>query len=275
MENLKLQDDDLTFYSLVLLTNITKDAHDRIDVFQNQEGLADVLTDILRSSVSIASKKNILAETASVIGQLCVDNHIWSIFCRDGSQMVNILIDIHDEAELGSKVKSTTMFALRQICSKPKPLPHLTKEMLGQQLIPKVVAELKHVADKVQLNNEAHTFSTHCVANAVNLLRTLSVTKKNSECMAKEGLVATLQEMMASPLCHVDHNAPAGGALRHPLLSDITCEEIAHLWQTLHGRHAGAVGAEASSQSPKHRRSTDDVVRRSSIASTMSRGSKE
>lgn len=262
LDNMKLQDDDLTHYSLVLLTNLTKHVSHRAQFFESSVGLADTLTSLLRSSVSTPSKQQIVAEVSSVVGQLCIDDHGWESFCREGSMTIHILMDTHDEVEVGSKVKSKVMFALKQICSRPEAPKGFPKDLIGQHLIPKVAAELKVVADKVQDLAETHDFDHDCINNAVQLLIVLSVARKNCELMAKENLVEALEDLMASPLCHTEGTKAPGGTSVVRVLPESTCEQLHSLWATLHGKFMGTEALPQTPSASRRRASTiEDLPR--------------
>ncbi|CAE7354610.1 POGLUT1 [Symbiodinium sp. KB8] len=71
VKQLKTKHDELTLYTLFLLVNLTKTPHHRYIVVR--EGGVPLLVDILTSSYQNLRKQRILAEVASVLGQLCND----------------------------------------------------------------------------------------------------------------------------------------------------------------------------------------------------------
>ncbi|CAE7268186.1 POGLUT1 [Symbiodinium natans] len=82
VKQLKIKHDELTLYTLFLLVNLTKTPHHRYIVVR--EGGVPLLVDILTSSYQNLRKQRILAEVASVVGQLCNDPETrqWLNSCR-------------------------------------------------------------------------------------------------------------------------------------------------------------------------------------------------
>jgi len=218
IEHLKSQDDDLTHYSLVLLANITKSAYHH-DLLRDHD-LVDTVADVVLGSPAVPSKFQILAEVSSVVGQLCNDEKMWEALCKESRNMVERLLDIFSEVPAGSRVKSKVMFALRQICHRPRMLPGTSKETIGE-VIPGVLDEFLLARELIDRDQ---TPDLDCVSNAIFLLATLSISKKNCETMAEHQVEEALEAVMSSPLCHT-HGPLA--------LSDSARDRLHQLWTRL------------------------------------------
>lgn len=214
---LRSQDDDLTHYSLVLLTNLTKSMHHRHNL--QAFGLLQNVLDVFSGSVCIPTKHKILAEVASVTGQLCNDEGSLKEVLKD-LNTVNRFLDLLEADEApGSKLRSKTMFAVRQICSKPRLIPPNIREAFTD-IIPRVIEELLHVADAAEQGQDV---DLDLAANCIYLLSSLSLSRESRIQMTKPHkpihhpskdqmhLDQVLERIMASRLCLADGAAAASG----------------------------------------------------------------
>ncbi|CAE7781439.1 unnamed protein product, partial [Symbiodinium pilosum] len=110
VKQLKTKHDELTLYTLFLLVNLTKTPHHRYIVVR--EGGIPLLVDILTSSYQNLRKQRILAEVASVLGQLCNDPETRSLI-SESFPVVPCLLWVNDAAQPNTKLKSKLLFALR------------------------------------------------------------------------------------------------------------------------------------------------------------------
>ena len=161
VRQLRTKDDDLTLYTLYLLVNLTKTAHHR-SIFLSEGGMP-LIVDILTSSYQNLRKQKILAEIASVIGQLCSDHETRGLL-SDSYPVVPCLLWINDIAKPNTKLKAKMLFALRQ-------LSHVgqIRMRVGKHAIPKLVEELSQASPK----------SLECLVNIVLLLQMLARIQSN------------------------------------------------------------------------------------------------
>merc|ERR1712185_88824 len=127
-EHLQSKDDDLTKYTLILMTNLTKSVHHRAAMIN--DGMIPILTELLTSSYSNQFKRDILTELASVIGQLCNDDDTRTTVC-DNPATLDCFLFVFDVAPEASKLKSKVMFALKQLCVNSTP----NKQRVGDLVI--------------------------------------------------------------------------------------------------------------------------------------------
>lgn len=165
---LKSKDDDLTSYTLFLLVNLTKRPHHRTIVVR--EGAVPLIVDILTSSYQNSRKQKILADVASVIGQLCNDDEYRSSLSSD-YPVVPCLLWVNDQVQPNCKLKAKLLFALRQLAAEGQ-----NKINIGRQAVMSTVEQI------------AHAVPGHldCAMNAMLLLLALSSVRANVVTMAHE-----------------------------------------------------------------------------------------
>lgn len=166
VKQLKVKHDELTLYTLYLLVNLTKTPHHRFIVVK--EGGVPLLVDILTSSYQNLRKQRILAEVASVLGQLCNDSETRSLI-SESFPVVACLLWVNDAAQPNTKLKSKLLFALRQLC-----LLGQNKLKVGPHVIPVLLEELAL----------ATWASEECATNLVLLLTSLATINSNALLMA-------------------------------------------------------------------------------------------
>ncbi|CAJ1336380.1 unnamed protein product [Effrenium voratum] len=165
VKQLKIKHDELTLYTLFLLVNLTKTPHHRFIVVK--EGGVPLLVDILTSSYQNLRKQRILAEVASVLGQLCNDPETRSLI-SESFPVVACLLWVNDAAQPNTKLKSKLLFALRQLC-----LLGQNKVKVGPHIIPVLLEELA-------LASWAYE---ECATNLVLLLSSLASINTNAVLM--------------------------------------------------------------------------------------------
>ena len=168
VKQLKVKHDELTLYTLFLLVNLTKTPHHRFIVVK--EGGVPLLVDILTSSYQNLRKQRILAEVASVLGQLCNDSETRSLI-SESFPVVACLLWVNDAAQPNTKLKSKLLFALRQLC-----LLGQNKLKVGPHVIPVLLEELAL----------ATWASEECATNLVLLLTSLATINSNALLMADQ-----------------------------------------------------------------------------------------
>lgn len=168
VKQLKVKHDELTLYTLYLLVNLTKTPHHRFIVVK--EGGVPLLVDILTSSYQNLRKQRILAEVASVLGQLCNDSDTRSLI-SESFPVVACLLWVNDAAQPNTKLKSKLLFALRQLC-----LLGQNKLKVGPHIIPVLLEELAL----------ASWANEECATNLVLLLNSLASINSNALLMADQ-----------------------------------------------------------------------------------------
>merc|ERR1712032_70331 len=141
IRNIKSKDDDLMYYTLMLLVNLTNAPH-HCNVFCSN-GLMPVLYDMLTSSyqqckrspqnqggnedgsssvtVGNSMKMKLLTQLSIIVGQLCNEESYRQKFLEDYPHTVNCLIYIvihcGVDTAVGCALASMAMFALKQLCA--------------------------------------------------------------------------------------------------------------------------------------------------------------
>eukprot|EP00928_Gymnodinium_smaydae_P081060 TRINITY_DN64637_c0_g1_i1.p1 TRINITY_DN64637_c0_g1~~TRINITY_DN64637_c0_g1_i1.p1 ORF type:complete len:885 (-),score=115.90 TRINITY_DN64637_c0_g1_i1:122-2776(-) len=184
--HLRSTDDALLHYTLVLLTMLSKTAHHRTRL--HECGISSTLVDLISYYSSRDCKPHILAEMCSVIGQLCNDEAIWTSICGSGDVMTCFL-RIFDAASPRTVLQSKVMFTLRQLCG------HINasdgKVVVAPRVIPGVTRALKDLAMQANLSAD----DLDCVANALLLFITLSISQVGAALMLKNGMLEVMQEL--------------------------------------------------------------------------------
>merc|ERR1719198_1196419 len=146
VDQLKSTDDDLTQYTLVLLTNITKSMHHREAI--NRHGVGPVLIDLLINTYAKPDKKKVLTELASVIGQLCNDEDTRRALSGPETSTVNCFLETFKRAGPAIKLKSKVMFALKQLCVNNTK----DRDKVGAKVVETIVKDLEHLSNPATLD---------------------------------------------------------------------------------------------------------------------------
>lgn len=201
VRNMQGKDDDLSYYTLMLLVNLTKEPHNRSVIAS--AGLIPLLYDILTSSYSQVrpakkrqgsqgaalgsiAKERLLTQTCIVIGQFCNDDRFREQFIDMYPHTVKCLLYIFSLVRFGSALSSKCMFALKQLCASRNDQKH----HIGSHAIPHL---LEGLADK-DIEKP-----TECIYQSLLLLNMLSGLFANCELMYSEGLITILEELGELP----------------------------------------------------------------------------
>eukprot|EP00929_Paragymnodinium_shiwhaense_P078618 TRINITY_DN40770_c0_g1_i1.p1 TRINITY_DN40770_c0_g1~~TRINITY_DN40770_c0_g1_i1.p1 ORF type:complete len:887 (-),score=230.98 TRINITY_DN40770_c0_g1_i1:103-2763(-) len=194
-EHLRWKDDGLIQYTLALLTNLTKSLHHRLTI--KECGIVEGLMELM-FLMHMTDKGLILAELASVIGQLCNDDDIWKVIQDPSYKVIERTVGIFHRAQTASKLRSKAMFALKQICSNPAATEH--KREVSRQIMPTVVADLGRMATggadvRLDLDN---------AANAILLLLCLSSVADIKMAICEQGLMDIIMKLMDTTMGTLD-----------------------------------------------------------------------
>lgn len=186
VEKLRLYDDELSTYVLMLLVQLTKLANNRERFKEGQAGLLPMLRSILavtRDQHQIIQKRRLLTELCSVLGQMCNDDDSQKKLCEDSSckdHLLNIFKRCsqpeHKEQksskldEQNVKLASKALFALKQIATHSSRI----MEEVGSVTIDPLLEQLK---EKENLNGKS--FHEDWANNAIMLLLVLSPASAN------------------------------------------------------------------------------------------------
>eukprot|EP00747_Dinoflagellata_sp_TGD_P066800 gnl/TRDRNA2_/TRDRNA2_154984_c0_seq3.p1 gnl/TRDRNA2_/TRDRNA2_154984_c0~~gnl/TRDRNA2_/TRDRNA2_154984_c0_seq3.p1 ORF type:complete len:536 (-),score=120.53 gnl/TRDRNA2_/TRDRNA2_154984_c0_seq3:75-1682(-) len=209
VEQLMCKDEDLITYTLVLLTNLTKSVHHRELMLLN--GLVETSTDLLTTSYSNPFKTKVLAELASVIGQLCNDEDVRDRMTGEGAPNVDCLLYVFDTAAPGTKLKSKVMFALKQLCVNNIEL----KDKVGSHALPVMIADFKQVltdyepvepenSDDDEVIPKIPPTTLDFCTNGIMLILLLSISKNNCILMHELMMDEVMAKMMSSQLGQLD-----------------------------------------------------------------------
>lgn len=166
-QQLRQKDEELTLYSLYLLVNLTKTPDHRSIVVSY--GGVPLLVDILTSSYQNSRKHKILAEVASILGQLCNEKDVRDqIGEYKSGAVVQCLLWVFETAPLNSKLKSKLLFVLRQLCADVT-----NKSKIGQHVISKVL-------DELGMTRPNNPLSEECAIHALLLLQRLADISSNA-----------------------------------------------------------------------------------------------
>ncbi|CAK8999981.1 unnamed protein product [Durusdinium trenchii] len=197
VRNIQSKDDDLSYYTLMLMVNLTKEPHNRSVIAS--AGLIPLLYDILTSSYSQVrpakkrqtmqsaalgsiAKERLLTQTCIVVGQFCNDDRFREQFIDMYPHTVKCLLYIFTTVSFGSFLSSKTMFALKQLCASRNDQKH----HIGTHAIP-------HLIDS--LSDKEAEKPTECIYQSLLLLIMLSGLQTNTELMYREGLIQVLEEL--------------------------------------------------------------------------------
>mmetsp|Transcript_15049 Transcript_15049/g.33123 ORF Transcript_15049/g.33123 Transcript_15049/m.33123 type:complete len:869 (+) Transcript_15049:146-2752(+) len=200
IQHLTAKDDDLTRYTLALLTNVTKSVHHR--QILRDHGVIPILMDLLFRHHTPPFKHQVLSELVSVIGQLCNDQAAWSVICEPGWLVVVRLMQVFHGAQPGTRLRSKTMFALKQLCAQPESGKNRLR--VGEA-IPSIIAELSEAAQTAGAAGEGPpAIDLDCATNAILLLLALSLSWENCLVMQRCGSEDVLSQLMSTRLGEMD-----------------------------------------------------------------------
>jgi len=188
VDQLKSTDDDLTQYTLVLLTNITKSMHHREAI--NRHGVGPVLIDLLINSYAKPDKKRVLTELASVIGQLCNDEGTRKALSGPETSTVNCFLETFKRAGPALKLKSKVMFALKQLCVNNTK----DRDKVGSKVVQVIVEDFHKLAASPA------TMDIDFSMNAILLLLLLSLSMGNCKIMHKHDFSSLVPKLMMTKL---------------------------------------------------------------------------
>jgi len=178
IKNIRSGDDDLTRYTLVLLTHLTKDAATL--PLMGKEVRENLLM-LLEKTPSLESKQSLLAELASVLGQLCNNDEIWKTMVEDPMKPVDKLIALYKSDASNLRLRSKVIFALRKFCDRRTDLPQARKENIAK-IHKEVIDHLEKLFPAQALDKSSSMVldadSTDFAVNAVMLLSTLCKSAK-------------------------------------------------------------------------------------------------
>lgn len=202
VQNMQAKEDDLSYYTLMLMVNLTKEPHNRSVIAS--AGLIPILYDIMTSSygqvrptgkkaqgmstaaLGSIAKERLLTQTCIVIGQFCNDDRFREQFIDIYPHTAKCLMYIFNTVRMGCTLCSKVMFALKQLCASRNDQKHY----VGTRAIPHLIEGLKdHDTD----------MNLEFVYQALLLLIMLSGPPANCELMYKEGLVPVLEQLSSHP----------------------------------------------------------------------------
>lgn len=194
-EHLKLNDDDLTQYSLALVTNLSKTVLQRAMI--TDCGFIQVLIDLLDHTYDSDCKEGIHTELTSIIGQLCNDEDIWKEVCEPEWNVRDNLLHIFKRSKPGSKLRSKTTFALKQLCGHA--IAHENKRILSNESN-EVVEYLKDDLNDFMTLQTPNAQDLDLAANAVLLLLALSGCEEGNALMYRVGIRAIVAKLSKTTL---------------------------------------------------------------------------
>mmetsp|Transcript_14764 Transcript_14764/g.44331 ORF Transcript_14764/g.44331 Transcript_14764/m.44331 type:complete len:1041 (-) Transcript_14764:96-3218(-) len=244
-ENLHSQDDDLVRYTLVLLTQLTKNPHHRSTmasrnskaVFgKGKKELDRALLDMLTHIPCMESKYETIGDLASVIGQLCNDHEMFALMCKPEYHILDSIQSLLEAAPSLSRVRSKLMFVLKQFCSVPftpgkQEWGYETdpKDTIGPRVLPLVIAEieeyLKLCGDNDDKKGEMarrlaedrrgfRAMYEDCTTNAILLLVNLSTSVLICDKLHKKKFLELLHQLTSTKLGVNETLAPRIETLR-------------------------------------------------------------
>jgi len=201
VQNMKAKEDDLSYYTLMLMVNLTKEPHNRSVIAS--AGLIPILYDILTSSYSQVrpsgkkasvgsaalgsiAKERLLTQTCIVIGQFCNDDRFREQFIDMYPHTVKCLIYIFHTVRMGCALCSKAMFAMKQLCASRNDQKHY----VGTHAIAHLIEGM---------GDDSTDWNMEFVYQSLLLLVMLSGLPTNCELMYKEGLVPVLEQIAAHP----------------------------------------------------------------------------
>jgi len=212
VQHLQFRDDDLVYYTLTLLTNMSKTSTHR--QILSHSGVVEHLTKVLSALPPTAQKQRLIAELAGTLGQFCNDEEIWHKITSD-RHVLERLMELLFASPHGSRMRSRIMFVLRQYCNRHHSTAAAFREEVGQAT-PALVEELRGLVETKGLSS-SNGQGLDCAVSAVLLLSTLSLSGKNAAAMRANNFQPVLAKLKVSPLFKLD-------AVR---------EELGKLWDRL------------------------------------------
>mmetsp|Transcript_92890 Transcript_92890/g.165171 ORF Transcript_92890/g.165171 Transcript_92890/m.165171 type:complete len:873 (+) Transcript_92890:159-2777(+) len=203
VKSIESKDDELSYYTLMLMVNLTKEPHSRQVIAS--AGLIPMLYDILTSSyhqvrpatkkegagagaaLGSIAKERLLTQAAIVIGQFCNDDGFREQFNDMHPHTVKCMLYIFSTVQLGSSLSNKVMFALKQLCANSTE----QKNRIGAHALPHLIEGL---GDKdVEKNPEF-------IYQSLLFMTMLAGLPTNCELMAKVDVVGVLRELSKHPL---------------------------------------------------------------------------
>jgi len=205
VRNINTKDDDLGYYTLMLMVNLTKEPHNRSIIAS--AGLMPCLYDILTSSyhqvrpakgkdddgglsnaaLGSLAKERLLTQVAIVIGQFCNDDGFRDQFIDMYPHTVKCMLYIFTTTTLGSTLSNKVMFALKQLCASRND----QKQKIGSYAIPPL---LEALADPGMEKNSDFIYQSLVFLTMMSGLTT------NVEMMYKNDCIKVLQELQTLPV---------------------------------------------------------------------------
>eukprot|EP00930_Biecheleria_cincta_P021904 TRINITY_DN16098_c0_g1_i2.p1 TRINITY_DN16098_c0_g1~~TRINITY_DN16098_c0_g1_i2.p1 ORF type:complete len:246 (+),score=40.79 TRINITY_DN16098_c0_g1_i2:1-738(+) len=220
VEHLQIRDDDLLFYTLALISNLSKVQAHREALCRCQ--VVDQLLLLLLMVPAMPSKHKALSELASCLGQFCNDMDIWVRICNDKYNVAERLIELLMAASLGGRLRARVLYALRQFCFRANAEAAQYRELIGR-VMPAVIEELRGVVEGEELQSKRTDDAMDCAANAILLLSSLSLSNTLVDEMLDLGVKDLFARMRVSRL----------GSM------DLTRERLDGLGQRIRDREAG------------------------------------
>eukprot|EP00440_Ansanella_granifera_P034541 gb/GFBE01037470.1/.p1 GENE.gb/GFBE01037470.1/~~gb/GFBE01037470.1/.p1 ORF type:complete len:878 (+),score=225.29 gb/GFBE01037470.1/:1-2634(+) len=220
------KDDDLSYYTLMLLVNLTKEPHNRSIIAS--AGIIPMLYDMLTSSyhqvrpgaqksaaggvgnaaLGSLAKERLLTQVSIVIGQFCNDDGFREQFIDMYPHTVKCMLYMFTTAQLGGMLTNKVSFALKQLCASRNDQKHY----IGNTAIPYLIEGLAH--KDVEKTPEF-------LYQSLLLLIMLSGLPTNCELMYKEGLINVLQDLSNHPIAKKTMDFHAKAARLFHALSEV------------------------------------------------------
>lgn len=218
-EQLLSKDEECVQYTLTLLTNLSKTPNHRARI--GNTSLVTILLKLLLLSERIGSKPQVLAELASVIGQICNEIDIWKQFVENEkkdpsgssenardytvpSDAVQSLVNMYTKSVPRSKLCSKAMFALKQVCGHVGKVAFSVRYYVAK-LVPRIVNDLNDICKSPP---PLAAQDLDCAANAIMLLLVLSTTADGLKLMENNDLAEVLTAVCATELYASDATRP-------------------------------------------------------------------
>mmetsp|Transcript_89645 Transcript_89645/g.159208 ORF Transcript_89645/g.159208 Transcript_89645/m.159208 type:complete len:852 (-) Transcript_89645:87-2642(-) len=215
VQHLQFRDDDLVYYTLTLLANMSKTTTHRLIL--SQSGVVEHLTKLLTALPPTPQKHRLIAELAGTLGQFANDEDIWTKMTSDRHTFERIQ-ELLLAAPPGTRMRSRIMFVLRQYCNRPNNISAKLREDVGQA-IPVLVLDLHNLVESKKLSH-GNSEALDCAVNAVLLLSTLSLSSQLCKEMRKANFQPVLAKLRISPLYKLDATREKLGKLWTQLLEE-------------------------------------------------------
>lgn len=230
VRNINSKDDDLGYYTLMLMVNLTKEPHNRSIIAS--AGLMPCLYDILTSSyhqvrpakgkddegglsnaaLGSLAKERLLTQVAIVIGQFCNDDGFREQFIDMYPHTVKCMLYIFTTTTLGSTLSNKVMFALKQLCASRNDQKHV----IGSYAIPHLLEGLS--SPDTEKNSDF-------IYQSLVFLTMMSGLTTNVELMFKFDLINVLQELKTLPVARKVHEFQAKVARLMASMSELAASD--------------------------------------------------